>query len=88
MTVLPAWFVVLMGIGTVFVGLFLIILLCSAISFFFLEKIPKAAPASESKKSEGPIQNRGEVMAAICAAIAEEEGTDIQGIKVLSIKKC
>ncbi len=88
MTGLPAWFVVLMGIGTVFIGLFFIIILCNGISFFFKETEPKTAEGNKSAAGEAPFQNRGEVTAAICAAIAEENGTDRQGIKILSIKKC
>ncbi len=33
------------------------------------------------------ITNRQEIIAAACACIAEELGTDIQGIRVLSFKE-
>lgn len=33
------------------------------------------------------IENRDEVVAAICTAIAEETGTDISAIRVVSIKR-
>ena len=33
------------------------------------------------------IENKQEILAAVCAAIAEENGTDISAIRVLSFKK-
>ncbi|MBE6671078.1 MAG: hypothetical protein E7593_02635 [Ruminococcaceae bacterium] len=33
------------------------------------------------------IENKQELIAAICAAVAEENGTDISAIRVLSFKK-
>ncbi len=33
------------------------------------------------------IKNRGEVMAAICAAISEDSGADISKIRILSVKE-
>ena len=64
-------FVVLMGIGTVFFGLICIILLCMAMSAV-CRSMEKAPVAAP---------------AAIAAAIAEEEGTDLAGIRILSVKK-
>ena len=40
---------------------------------------PVSAPA--------PIPNKGEMVAAIAAAIAEDLGTDVKGIRIKSIKK-
>ena len=37
--------------------------------------------------SAAPEANREELVAAISAALAEELGTDITGIRILSIKK-
>ena len=78
-------FVVLMGIGTVFFGLICIILLCMAMSAVCrsMEKAPVAAPAAGVEA----IPNRQAMIAAIAAAIAEEEGTDLAGIRILSVKK-
>ncbi len=39
------------------------------------------------KTKEEAIENRQEVLAAVCAAIAEENGTDISAIRVISFKK-
>ena len=42
---------------------------------------PAAVPAP------APIENRGEIIAAVSAALAEEMGTDISAIRILSFKK-
>ena len=34
-----------------------------------------------------PIPNKGEMVAAIAAAIAEDLGTDVKGIRIKSIKR-
>lgn len=86
-------FVVLMGIGTVFFGLICIILLSMAMSAVCrkMEKAPVAAPAAPAAPAAAAgaesIPNRQAMIAAIAAAIAEEEGTDLAGIRILSLKK-
>lgn len=88
-------FVILMGLGTVFFGLVCIIALCYLMSWV-VQKItkpanvapattPVAAPAPTPAKST--ITNRQEFIAAVSAAIAEELGTDVSAIKVLSVKE-
>ncbi len=80
-------FVVLMGVGTVFVGLICIILLVTLMGWICrkLEKpAPAAAPAAVPQRQ---VSNGGEVLAAISAAIAEELGTDISAIRITSIKR-
>ena len=42
---------------------------------------PAVAPAP------APIENRQEIIAAVSAALAEEMGTDISAIRILSFKK-
>ena len=82
-------FVIALGIGTVFVGLICIVILCeimSAICNKFLAKPAKAAPAAQAPKKV-QIANKGEFVAAIAAAIAEETGEDVSGIRILSIKQ-
>ncbi|MGM9524597.1 MAG: OadG family protein [Faecousia sp.] len=82
------WFVVVMGIGTVFVVLVLIIALC-----YLLGLICRAGAKEEQSKpspvSDAPaaIPNRAELAAAIAAAVAEYSGTDASAIRILSIKK-
>ncbi len=79
-------FVCLMGMGTVFFGLICIVALCylmSAVCRGTERKKPTpAAPAVPAGTSD-----RGELVAAISAALAEELGTDISGIRILSLKK-
>lgn len=87
-------FVCALGIGTVFIGLICIVLLCKVIGLICgnessaQTETPKApAPAPVAKPANEVTANRGEIVAAISAAIAEELGTDVTGIKILSIKK-
>ena len=79
-------FVCLMGIGTVFFGLVCLVAICYAMSAICrrTEK-GKAAPAAPS--AEPPAENREELAAVISAALAEELGTDIRGIRILSLRK-
>ena len=87
--------VVLLGLGIVFVGLICIVILCVLMGKVvrLLEKgeapagavtpdIPMAtaAPAAE-------IPNRQELVAAISCCLAEELGTDVSAIRIVSLKK-
>ncbi len=83
-------FVVCMGIGTVFVGLICIIILCKIIGAICMAsekkgtaKLDETAPVVANE----PIQNRQEIIAAVSAVIAEELGKDISAIRILSFKK-
>ena len=84
-------FVVLMGIGTVFIGLICIVILCKIIGLFCRgaakKNVEVSKPCEAVANAPAVIPNRGEVVAAISAAIAEELGTDVTGIRILSIKK-
>ena len=80
------WFVVGMGIGTVFVGLICIIVVCSVIGLI-CRLADKKQPAVAEPKPAVKIENRGEVIAAVSAALAEELGTDVSAIRILSFKK-
>lgn len=92
-------FVVLLGMGTVFIGLICIILLCKIIGLLCqlgnkeqddkamssnntAVTAPAAAPAVKAV-----IPNRRETVAAIAAAIAEDLGTDVSAIRILSIEQ-
>lgn len=81
-------FVVLMGIGTVFFGLICLIFLCSFMSWI-CRKTEKAQPAAVKapEAASAPIPDRQAMIAAIAAAIAEDLGTDVSGIRILSVKK-
>ena len=89
-------FVVFMGIGTVFFGLVCIIILSTIMSKICArigEKTaaPTTAAAAEDHAAPAaqtmPVQNRQAMIAAISAAIAEDLGTDLTGIRILSVKK-
>lgn len=91
------WFVCLLGVGVVFVGLICIIgivylmnMICDALDgkkkSVKTETAP-AAPAVPVAAVNEPIANRQEILAAVCAAVAEENGTDISAVRVISFKK-
>ena len=83
-------FVCLMGMGVTFVGL-----ICLIVLIQIMGSICKRGKAEEPKKAEmippapaaEAIPNRGELIAAVSAALAEELGTDVSGIRILSFKK-
>lgn len=88
-------FVCALGIGTVFLGLVCIVLLCKIIGLICdtdvsaqkPKEVKAAPPQAVAKTASVPAANKGEIVAAISAAIAEQLGTDVTGIKILSIKK-
>lgn len=84
-------FVCLMGMGTVFVGLVCIVLIVSIMSAIVRKlKGNAAAPAPVAAAPVQPQVNSGkkpELIAAIAAAIAEDMGTDVSAIRIVSIKK-
>lgn len=82
-------FVVIMGVGIVFLGLLSIVILTtimSAVIRAFEGKKTEAAPAAAPAAAAAPIANRGELVAAIAACVAEDLGTDVSGIRIVSIK--
>ena len=83
-------FVCLLGMGTVFLGLICIIALCKISSFlcsFFSENTNKETSSDAKSAPVAPIANKQEIIAAVCAVVAEECDTDIKNIKVVSFKK-
>lgn len=91
---LPGWFVVVMGVGIVFIGLICIVVLCSIMSKIVRLLERNTAPAAPAQtqapaavQAAEPIANRQELVAAISAALAEELGTDVSAIRILSLKK-
>ena len=88
----------LLGILVVFVGLVAIIgivFLMNTLCELFEKRSKKeqsatVAPTSTpalQPRGEEPVANRQEILAAVCAAVAEENGTDISAIRVISFKK-
>lgn len=97
----PHWALVcLIGIAVVFIGLAIIIGLVELMNLVTTKLEKKSKVESNKKTEEAPrpharkqenvsleIENRDEIVAAICAAVAEEEGTDISAIRVVSLKR-
>ncbi len=85
--------VVSIGIGTVFFGLICLVFICWLMSrvcmMFVKEKNDSAnTPVQTSAAANNaPIANKQEIIAASCAVIAEEIGTDANNIKVVSFKR-
>lgn len=80
-------FVCLMGMGTVFFGLICLIVLTTLLGRVCGQKQQSAPAAVSPAPAATPAVNQQELIAAVSAAIAEELGTDITGIRILSIKK-
>lgn len=89
------WFVCILGVGVVFIGLILLIAIVS-LSNWLLSKIEqrKVCATKEANVSlqtstnqNTKIENKQEILAAVCAAVADENGTDISAIRVISFKK-
>lgn len=81
-------FVCLMGMGTVFFGLICLIVLTTVMGKTVGGRTaPAAAPAPVPAAPAAAEPNRQELVAAVSAAIAEELGTSITGIRIVSMKK-
>lgn len=84
-----------LGMGTVFVGLICLILICyimGAIIKAFAkgtkEETAVSVPAAASAPAaSAAVANKGEFAAAVAAAIAEDLGTDVTGIRIKSVKR-
>lgn len=86
---IPSWFVIVMGLGVVFIGLIFIILLCKILGAIcsLTEAKQKSTPAPAPAPA-APIQgNRQETIVAIGVAIAEEIGVSAEAIRIKSIKR-
>jgi sodium pump decarboxylase gamma subunit len=88
---LASWFVCLLGVGIVFLGLICLIFLCKIISLATAEKSTNKndAPAKQTAPipATAVIENRAEIIAAVSAALAEELGEDVSSIRILSFRK-
>lgn len=86
--------VALLGIGTVFAGLVVIILLCKLLSLV-LSAFSRAgsgahtpaAPSVSVAEKDLSDEERGAVIAAVSAVIAEELGTDVSALRIRSFRK-
>lgn len=89
--------VILLGMGIVFLGLICIVILCVMVGKVIRLLEGKQAPAEAASAPVAPaapvavpvaeIPNRAELVAAISCCIAEELGTDVEAIRILSLKK-
>lgn len=79
-------FVCVMGMGTVFFGLICLIALTTVMGRLCRSR-KSAVPEVPAPALEAPEPDRRQLAAAISAALAEELGTDITGIRILSMKK-
>lgn len=90
----PMWVVCIVGVGVVFAGLAILIGIIEIMNRVVDKLAAKKAPVKEAAPA-APVQtaapvaveNREEIVAAVCAAVAEENGTDISAIRVVSFKK-
>jgi len=90
------WFVMVLGMGTVFVGLFILILLTKILSFFTNKK-GKTEVSHESEPTPqivmqpalavAGISDRMLFDAVISAALAEYIGADVRGIRIKSLRQ-
>ena len=92
----PVGLVALLGVVVVFVGLVSIVgivMLLNRACDYLAKRFgtaaaeTPAAPAAPLTAADTAIPNRQEILAAVCAAVAEENGTDISAIRVISFKK-
>lgn len=82
-------FVCVFGMGTVFVGLICLILLVDIMGKICQstdKKTATPAPAPAAAPAAAPA-DKAQLIAAVSAVIAEEMGTDVSGLRILSMKK-
>ena len=89
---IPTWFVVVLGVVIVFIGLICLIALITLMGAIMKKVNAKhesiqeaAAPAAVSEEAD--IPNRSELVAAVSVALAEELGKDVKAIRIHSIKR-
>ncbi|MDE7243833.1 MAG: OadG family protein [Oscillospiraceae bacterium] len=86
-------FVCIMGMGVTFIGLICLIFLTVVMgkivrSLGGPEPVVKTQPSVPAPPpAAAPEPNRQEIIAAVSAVLAEELGTDVTGIRILSFKK-
>ena len=86
---IPTWFVIVIGLVIVFVGLISLILICSIMGAI-CKRLIKEEPTREASApavSSGDIPNKQELLAAVAAAVAEELGEDVSAIRITSIRR-
>mgnify|MGYP001768553991 CR=1 FL=1 len=87
---MPVWLsTMLLGLGTVFVGLIVLIYITklSSAIIIAIEKKKSAAAPAVAEEQEAAIPNRGTLVAVVAASIAEVMGKDISGLRIVSLKR-
>lgn len=84
---IPNWFAVTMGIGTVFVGLIAIIIICLITGAICSGSRSNRKSANKSTVNIGKGIENKEIIAAVCAACAEEIGKDVNSLRVVSFRR-
>ncbi|MBE6717929.1 MAG: hypothetical protein E7574_01565 [Ruminococcaceae bacterium] len=94
---LAVWFLYLQGASVALLGLLVILAIvfltkysaskneannCSYGENITLERMPEY-----TNNAGSVIENKQEIIAAVCAAVAEENGTNISAIRVISFRK-
>ena len=93
MTELSNAFVCIMGMGTVFIGLICIVVICmlmsAVIKAFSKNSNVASAPVAPVRTNTVALdaKTKAEIIAGACACIAEELGEDASNIKVVSFKQ-
>ncbi len=82
-------FVCLMGMGTVFIGLICIVILVSLMGWVCrkTDRPKAAAPAAAPAPAVAAPAVTPAMVAAIAAVIAEDMGTSVDAIRIVSMKK-
>lgn len=78
----------LLGFGIVFIGLIFLIFIVKLLGLCVRMATKKKATSEPSPVvEEQPAENRGELVAAVSAALATVMGKQVSGIRILSMKK-
>ncbi len=80
-------FVVLMGMGTVFFGLICLIAITALMGKILHREAPAAPAAQTAPAAQAAPALDAPTVAAIAAALAEELGTDVTGLRIHSIRR-
>lgn len=83
----PWWMVIILGMGTVMIGLVLLVVLCNLLRVLFHKEgqsAPAAAPQPAAVVAQPVGLERQRLLAAVTAAIAEAEGSDAPAFKIVS----
>ncbi|MDI9520404.1 MAG: OadG family protein [Bacillota bacterium] len=89
----PWWMVVLLGMGIVFLGLSLMVLLCNLLRIVFAgvkDSKPETQPAAVAQQpaaAQPAVADRKKLLAIASAVIAEAEGVNAPGFKIVSFER-